>query len=166
MKFNKISACELNLSTIIALTQRIDRCKGLKPSSQLVQHIIEYKWKEEKKIKKQTVSLRRGLSGYSVDVYFTRNDLCAMRTYYIPRLLEKEEFKCFVLCRGICISFHIFLPSLLACCADVSVWKTGNHIYAHAHRGRTQKTQAHTPRRLDKPRNWTAAAGFFDKIYT
>lgn len=75
-----------------------------------------------------------------------------------PRLLEKEEFKCFVLCRGICISFHIFpfvVTRLL--CSDVSVWKTGNHIYAHAHRGRTQKTQAHTPRRTGPSReNWTA----------
>lgn len=66
-----------------------------------------------------------------------------LRTYYIPRLLEKEEFKCFVLCRGICISFHIFLLSLLACCADVFVWKTGNHIYAHAHRAHA-KNAAHT----------------------
>ena len=67
-----------------------------------------------------------------------------LRTYYIPRLLEKEEFKCFVLCRGICISFHIFLLSLLACCADVFVWKTGNHIYAHAHRDSRKKRSTHT----------------------
>lgn len=50
-------------------------------------------------------------------LFYTRSDLSVMRTYYIfLGYWKNEEFICFVLCRGICISFHIFLPSLLACC--------------------------------------------------
>lgn len=78
---------------------------------------------------------------------------------YLLRFLDywkkrSFHFKCFVLCRGICISFRIFPPSSLPpVVLDVSVRKTGNHTYAINVSTRTPRRQwqAEKLNRVDSP---------------
>lgn len=106
-------------------------------------------------------------------LFYTRNDLSFMRTYYSsPRLLKK--WGVYMLCtmsRNLYIFPYFPFRRSLACTADVSVWKTSNHTCAHAHahslayakkRFNTHTVQ-HTvwtnqetkPRQLDPPIKYT-----------